>query len=366
MPSSLLYKIALTQVPNIGPVLAKNLLSYCGSAEAVFSEKEHKLIKVPGIGKKHAQNILAFKDFSQAQQEADYVEKHGITPLFFSDAAYPQLLKQVADAPILLYSQGNTNYNNSYMVGIVGTRKASPQAKEICEQLVAQLQPYNCTIVSGLAYGIDICAHKAALQQNMQTIGVLAHGLDMLYPAENAPTAKKMLNNGGLLTEYPTKTKPDRENFPTRNRIVAGMCHALVVVETDVKGGSMITADIAFGYNRDVFAIPSPPNVQKPSGCNWLIKNNKAALIENGQDIAQMMGWDINQPEPKKVNYTLPADLSSDEKAIATLLQNNVLGIDELAFQTKISQSKVSLTLLELELKGLVKSLPGKVYKLSL
>lgn len=366
MLSPLAYKIALTQIPHIGPVLAKNLLGYCGSAEAVFNEKEPRLLKIPGIGKKHAKLIVDFKGFAKAEAEAEYIEKNNINLLFFSDASYPRHLKHIADAPILLYGQGNIDCNNSYMVGIVGTRKATEQGKEICNQIIADLLPYNCTIVSGLAYGIDVAAHKAAVQNNMQTIGVLAHGLDMLYPAENAPTAKKMLENGGLLTEYPSKTNPDRENFPTRNRIVAGMCDALVVIETDIKGGSMITADIAFSYNRDVFAIPASPSAKKLNGCNWLIKNNKAALIENGLDIATMMGWELNAPSPKIKTFTLPDNLSEQETVIANILQTNALGIDEIARQTNVSLNKVSLTLLELELKGLVKSLPGKVYKLSI
>lgn len=361
----LVYKIALTQLPSIGPVLAKNLLSYCGSAEAVFNEKEFKLLKIPGIGKKHAQSILTFKDFSKAEEEATFIQKNNIQPLFFSDTAYPQHLKQINDAPVLLYTKGNISFNKGYMLGIVGTRNASQYGKEICEQIVAELAPYNCTIVSGLAHGIDVTAHKAAVKNNLQTIGVLAHGLDTLYPSQNRPTADKMLENGGWATEYPSKTKPDRENFPSRNRIVAGICDAVLVVETDIKGGSMITAEIAFSYSRDVFAVPNAPNSQKSKGCNWLIKNNKAALVESGEDIAKMMGWDITTLSKPKV-ISLPTNLSPEENTIAQLLKETQIGIDEISLQTGLPLSKVSLTLLELELKGLVKSLPGKVYKLSL
>jgi DNA processing protein len=363
---ALIYKIALTQIPNIGPVLAKNLLSYCGSAEAVFKANEHKLLKIPGIGKKYAHSILNFKNFAEAEHEALFIGKNNIKVLFFSDKEYPQHLKQLVDAPLLLYTKGNYNFNQTRMVGIVGTRNATQQGKDICEQIVKELQAYNVTIVSGLAYGIDATAHKAAIANNIPTVSVFAHGLDTLYPAQNKSIANNILTNGAWVTEYPSNTKPDRENFPTRNRIVAGMCDAIVVVETDIKGGSMITANIAFSYNRDVFAIPSPPNAPKAKGCNWLIKNNKAALIEGGDDIAEMMGWEKGKTivAPKKT--VIPSNLSVDEKLVAGTIKENPLGIDDIATETRLSINKVSLLLLELELKGIVKSLPGKVYKLTL
>ncbi len=362
----LVYKIALTQVPNIGSVLAKNLLSYCGTAEAVFNAKEFRLLKIPGIGKKYAQSILNFTDFSKAEKELEFIQKNNISVLFFSDSDYPQHLKQLNDAPLLLYKKGDFSFNTNYMVGIVGTREATKEGKEICEKIVADLKPYNVTIVSGLAYGIDVTAHKAAIKNAMPTVAVFAHGLDTIYPSQNKGTAEKMLANGAWVTEYPSNTTPDREHFPSRNRIVAGMCDAVIVVETDLKGGSMITADIAFSYSRDVFAIPSPPNAPKAKGCNWLIKNNKAALIESGDDVAYMMGWEKDTAATKPKTYSLPENLSADEKKIAATLKDIALGIDTISLQTKIAGNKVSLVLLELELKGLVKSLPGKVYKLTL
>lgn len=363
---SLVYKIALTQIPNIGPVLAKNLLSYCGSAEAVFKEKEYRLLKIPGIGKKYAQSILGFKDFSKAEKEFEFVQQNNINLLFFSDEGYPQHLKQLNDAPLLLYTKGEFSFNTNYMVGIVGTRNATEQGKEICQQIVADLKAYNVTIVSGLAYGIDVTAHKSALKNTIPTIAVLAHGLDTIYPSQNKSTADKMLSNGAWVTEYPSNTTPDRENFPSRNRIVAGICDAIIVIETDLKGGSMITANIAFSYSRDVFAIPSPPNAPKAKGCNWLIKNNKAALIESGNDVAEMMCWEKDASQVKPKTFTLPSNLSADEEQIFKVLKDNSLGIDSIALKTELTINKVSLVLLELELKGLVKSLPGKVYKLVL
>lgn len=355
-------------VPGIGPVLAKNLLSYCGGAGEVFKQKEKSLLKIPGIGKKHAANILAYTDFSKPKKELEFIDKGGIEILFFTDSRYPEKLRHIADAPLVLYYKGNdkqaASLQNGKMVAIVGTRASTEFGKEYCQQLVKDLVPYQCTIVSGLAYGIDIAAHKAAVDNHIPTVGVLAHGLDRVYPAQHTNTAKKMEELGGLLSEYPSGTNPDRENFPARNRIVAGMCDALVVVETDLKGGAMITADIAFGYNRDVFAVPGNPASSKSKGCNYLIKNNKAALIDSAADIAEMMGWG-KEPAKKQVK-SVPQNLGELENKIATqLLEAGSMGIDELAFKTGIELNKVSLILLELELVGMVKSLPGKVYKLA-
>ncbi len=364
MPPDILYKIALTLIPNVGNVLAKSLLAYCGSAKAVFNQSKAKLLKVPGIGPQVAESILTFSAFDRAQTELDFIEKHGITPLFFSDTGYPEKLKHIADAPMMVYTLGAVNLQSNRMLGVVGTRKASDEAKEFCTRLIAELKPYNCTIVSGLAYGIDITAHKAAIDNQMPTIAVLAHGLDRLYPASHKNTAKRMLENGGLLTEYTTGTNPDRENFPTRNRIAAGLCDAVVVIETDVKGGSMITAEIAFGYNRDVFAVPtSPANPNK--GCNHLIKTNKAALIECAEDIAQMMGWEANTTKQQAPQVQLLFELSNDEQKVVEILRNNNgAGMDDIGYAANLTINQTAMVLLELELKNVVKSLPGKMYKL--
>lgn len=361
----LLYKIALTQIPSIGNVLAKNLMAYCGSAEKIFKQSKTRLLKIPGIGEKYAGHILGFTDFSKAEEEVKFIEKEGIQPVFYTDSAYPERLKNIPDAPVILYFKGKGDFNLPRMVGIVGTRMATAEGKEFCEKLVEGLKPYNCTIISGLAYGIDIAAHKAAVQHNMPTVAVLAHGLDKIYPALHANTAKKMMDNGGLLTEYPKGTQPDKENFPTRNRIVAGMCDAIVVVETDLKGGSMITADIAFSYNRDVFAVPGRPGDDKSKGCNLLIKDNKAALLENAEDLASMMRWDVADATPKKSPKQITMMLEGSQGLVAGMLGNvDAMGIDDISFKTGLSLNETSLALLELELAGLVKGLPGKMFKL--
>lgn len=351
-------------VPTIGPVLAKNLLSYCGSAEAVFKQSEQKLLKIPGIGKRNARKILDYTDFSAAKKELEFIGKHGIDILFFTDSRYPEKLRHIADAPLILYHKGNTDLNAPRMLGIVGTRQATDFGKEFCDKVVKELKEYNCSIISGLAYGIDIAAHRAAIDNGLPTVAVLAHGLDRIYPEQHAATAKKMIENGGLLTEYPRGTNPDRENFPSRNRIVAGICDALLVVETDLKGGAMITAEIAFSYNRDVFAVPGSPDASKSKGCNHLVKNNKAALIESADDIAEIMGWDKSVTKPKAKQA--PQGLEGDEKKIAdALFSAGSMGMDDIALKTGMDLGKTALILLELELKGMVKSLPGKVYKLA-
>lgn len=360
----LLFRIALTMIPNIGPQLARHLVGYCGGTEAVFREKKARLARIPGVGEKLATTVASFKDFDRAEQEITFLRTHHIQPLFYLDDTYPWRLKQQTDSPVLLYFSGTADLNAARMVNIIGTRKASEYGKQFTAALTAQLLACNCTIVSGMAYGIDIAAHKAALANNIPTIGVLAHGLDRLYPAAHVPVAQKMLQNGGLLTEYTSLTNPDRENFPMRNRIVAGMCDATIVIETARKGGAMITAALADSYNRDVFAVPGKPRDAVTAGCNYLIKSHKAALLETADDLKYLMGWDdtpVNQP----LQRILPVDLNElENKLLAILAGKTQMGIDELCAVSYLSAGETALTLLELEFKGLVKSLPGKQFQL--
>ena len=288
---NLVYKIALTQIPGVGDVLTRNLVSYCGGVEEVFKQKKSRLLQIPGIGEMLANNIVQFKNFKPAETEIKFIEKHGIKCMFYLDKEYPNRLKNYTDAPVMLYSLGNTNYDNEKIVGIVGTRKASDYGKSFTEELVETLVPTGALIISGLALGIDGAAHRSALKHHLSTVGVMAHGLDRIYPAAHKNIAKQMLENGGLLTEFTSGTIPDRENFPKRNRIVAGMCDALVVVESKRGGGSLITATIANSYNKDVFAFPGNAGEVLAEGCNGLIKRNRAALIENAEDLLFAMQW---------------------------------------------------------------------------
>ena len=363
----LLYKIALTQLPMVGDVNAKKLIAYSGSCKSIFDSNKAKLLKIPGIGESIADVIIS--NFSNALKRAEeellFIAKHNITPLFFLDSNYPNRLKHCADSPILLYHKGNTNFENNKFIAIVGTRNATESGKKITEKIIEELSVYNPVIVSGLAYGIDICAHKIALKNNLQTVGVLAHGLDKLYPSQHKETAKQMLNSGGLLTDYLSKTNPDRENFPSRNRIVAGMVDAIVVVEASNKGGALITAEIANNYSRDVFAVPGRIDDVYSQGCNKLIKQNKASLLESAQDIAYICGWQQAKKQIKK-QQQLFVELSKEEQIIFDVLSKRTqLPIDDLSIETKYTMGKLSGILLNLELKNIVKSMPGKIYCLA-
>jgi len=362
----LLYQIALTLVPGIGDVLGKKLVSICGSAEAVFREQRRMLSKIPRINHSILDALGDKTIFERAEKEVYFVERYKIKTLFFLDKEFPFRLKNCFDGPILLYFKGNANLNNPKVIGIVGTRNATDYGKEICRSLIDGLQPEEVLIVSGLAYGIDSCAHRCSLEKGMETVGVLGHGLDRIYPYMNKGLAERMIRNGGLLTDFTSGTKPDRENFPSRNRIIAGLCDALIVVEAARKGGALITAGIANSYNRDVFAVPGRIGDLYSEGTNFLIKSNKAALIQSTGDIKYMMGWDVPDKHPSSGQRKIFIELTEEEKIIVGILTSaGKTGIDELAILAGISMSKVSVALINLEFEGVVKSLPGKVYELT-
>jgi DNA processing protein len=362
------YCMALTLLPGVGSILAKNLVSYCGSVEDIFKKNKTQLEKIPGIGPERANLITndSKEIFERVEEEVKFIRKHNIQPLFFTDGDYPARLKNCDDSPPLLYFKGECNLNSSRMIAIVGTRNASDYGKSIVESLVNDLVKYKATIISGLAYGIDIHAHKASLKNNLATIGVLAHGLDRLYPSIHSSVAEKMLQHGGLLTEFMSETNPDKENFPSRNRIVAGISDAVIVVESARKGGALITAEIANSYNRDVFAIPG--NIGQPysEGCNDLIRQNKACLIESADQLAELMLWDLNEEkQPSSKQLKMFHELKEDEKILVNVLQEKgKLDIDSLTLHAKMPMSKVSSTLLNLEFAGVLKSLPGKMFEL--
>ncbi len=365
----LIKKIAITLIPGIGTIIAKKLIAYSGSIEAIFEEKKINLQKIPGVGEILTHAIIKNKDaaLKRAEDELKFIEKKKIQALFYLDKDYPSRLKQCDDAPIILYAKGNFEFNTEKVISIVGTRNASEYGKSICEEWMKALAKHNILVVSGLAYGIDICAHKAALKETIQTVGVLAHGLDTLYPSAHKQTAIAMLEKGGVLTEFISGTKPDKENFPKRNRIIAGMADATFVVEAGIKGGALITAELAHGYNRDVFALPGRIGDTYSEGCNHLIKINKAALVTGIKDIEYLMGWDLPQKKESKkiIQSQLFSNFSVEEKTIVDILTaSNSISIDEICFRSNMPMSKVSFNLLNLEFGGHVKSLPGKVYQL--
>ena len=363
---SLFHQLALSFLPRVGDVTARALLSYCGSAEDVFRMKKLHLQKIPGIGEITANAIVNHECFSRAEKELEFIEKYKIKALFCTDAHYPARLKTCYDAPVLLYYKGKADLNAGRMVSVVGTRKATEYGRELCAMLIRDLQVHSPVVISGLAYGIDGSAHKECLKHNLPTVGVLGHGLDRMYPAQHRHLAEKMLEQGGLLTEFPSETIPDRENFPKRNRIIAGMTDVTIVVEASRKGGALITAEIANSYNRDVFAFPGRNTDEFSEGCNFLIKTNRANLITSVADLEYLLGWNETHGSQQKAQLTMLLNLTEDEQKIADILrENGVTAIDQLALLTGLPQSKLAVTILEMEMQGYLIAMPGKMYKLA-
>lgn len=365
--TELLYQLALTQLPNIGDIQARILVQHLGSASAVFKAKQKLLEKIDGIGSVRAESIVRFDGFAKAEAELAFLERYGIQPLFYTDAAYPKRLLHCADTPVLLFYKGDTDLNNARVLAIVGTRFNTEYGKRFTEQLVADLAAEGVLIVSGLAFGIDAIAHKTALRCGLPTIGVVGHGLDRIYPQAHKGLARDMLQSGGgLLTEFWSGTSPDRFNFPLRNRIVAGMSDATVVIETDIRGGSMITAQLADGYNRDVFALPGRTTDPKSRGCNHLIQHNRALLLSDAQQLLQYLGWDSKNKPVKKAQPELFVELSADEQWLVNMLkEKEAVHIDEINLRSELSSSAIAAAILNLELNNMVQSLPGKMYKLN-
>lgn len=364
---SLLHQVGLTFIRNIGPTLAKSLIVYFGSAEEAFNAPKVKWLKVPGIGEKTIAELDLATALEKAAAELIFIQKNNIEAIFYTDSKYPKRLKNCHDSPVLLYSKGNANLNSQRIISVVGTRNATDYGKQLCHQLVDELQQYNALVVSGLALGIDVAVHKECVKLNVPTIGVLGHGLDRIYPSQNTSVAEKMIENGALLSEYPSGTIPDRENFPQRNRIVAGIADATIVVEASVKGGALITAEIANSYNRDVFAFPGRVGDEFSEGCNFLIRNNKAALLTCAADLAYILGWD--KPEKSKPvveQLSMLIDLTSEESLIFDIMRQNQgpIAIDDLSIKANMPTSALAMNLLNMEMQGFIRSLPGKIYKI--
>ena len=366
MTNDLQYQIALTLIPNIGDVNAKALINRFGNAASIFSANRKELENMEGIGSIRADCIKKFNNFQRCEDEIKFIDKYKITPLFLTDKNYPQRLLHCHDSPTLLYYRGNANLNNPKIISIVGTRNYSEYGKMISEKIIAELQEENILIVSGLAFGIDTIAHKAALKNNLPTLGVLAHGLDRIYPLQNKTLAKQIIINGGLLSEFMSDTIPDKQNFPKRNRIVAGISDAILVIESGIKGGSLITAELGNNYNKDVFAIPGRLTDSKSEGCNHLIKTNKASLLTSASDLLEMMNWtDSKKISPKK-QPQLFIELTDNEKIIFAIIQKQeTIQIDQLHFKSGLSSGLVAEALLSLEMQGIILSIPGKVFKLA-
>lgn len=364
MNRELIYEIALTLIPGVGDVNGKKLVAYCGGAEAVFNEKRKNLSQIPGIGEKTIDNILSHDVLDRAERELHFVENNDIKVLYYLNNDYPKRLQHCYDSPIVIYCKGNADLNVDRIVGVVGTRNVTDYGKMLTDKLIQDLADDNVLVVSGLAYGVDTCAHKAALKNNLVTAAVLAHGLHTVYPHANANLARKIMDGGGcLLTEYISGTEPDRENFPKRNRIVSGMIDCLIVVESASKGGALITAEIANSYDRDVFAFPGRVGDFYSEGCNKIIRNNKANILTNIDDLRYIMRWDDNRKTAPK-QMRMFRDFNPDEQKVMDVFDcEETVHIDKIITETMFSPTKVASILLSLEFDGVLAALPGKRYQ---
>jgi len=364
MDWDLFYKIALASSPGIGCKTARTLVSYCSGVEAVFNTPRKQLLNIPGIGDSVIDIIINRLGFDQAEKQYEYIKSTGDRALFYLDKDYPYRLKQFDDAPVMLFTRGDMDLNANRIFGIVGTRKPSHYGKIVTEKIVEGLKKYNISIVSGLAYGIDITAHRKCVAEKIPTFGVLGSSLDDIYPKMHSQTAELMMKSGGLISEYMVGTIPDFRHFPMRNRIIAGLADGLLVVESAEQGGSMITADLANQYYKEVFAIPGRIEDTFSKGCNLLIKTNRAALIESAEEIAEAMSW--QEIENQAFQQSLFFEFNEEEKEIVELLSRDMeTSIDIILKSVQMSPSKVASILLNLEFRGAVKTLPGKRYLIS-
>ena len=359
----LLAVLRLQATKNVGDILAKKLITAVGSVENVFKEKPHVLHKINGIGTQVTQHLFDKNNLKRAEEELNYIQQNNIAFSYFLEDDYPQNLKHCVDAPILIFKDGNLNLNNDKIISIVGTRNMSSYGRDFCNQLIEDLKEYNPIIVSGFAYGVDICAHKASIKNNLQTIAVLAHGLEEIYPKTHKKYIHEVNNNGGFMTEFWHDEQPMRENFLKRNRIVAGISKATIIIESAEKGGSLVTADIANSYNRDVFALSGRATDIYSKGCNNLIKNNQAHLLTSAEDIVKMLNWDIRQAAVPKQEKLFVELNSSEQKIYDYLQQNGKQLLDDIAINCELPIYQLSSILIQLELKGVVKPLPGKMFE---
>jgi DNA processing protein len=363
-----LYQIALTNVDGVGSVFFRQLISYCGSAENVFKARTDKLLKIPGVGKTVIEGLKKKNLLLDAEKIVKEAEKQEVQLFFSTEKDYPSRLKSLYDAPSILYYKGNADLSHFRSIGIVGTREATDYGKKITEEIVGQSKPYNPLIVSGLAYGIDITAHKAAIENNLPTIAVLASGLDIIYPSQHKKYIEAIIENGAIISENPLGMQPMRNLFIARNRIIAGLSDASIIVESAAKGGSLVTAEYANNYHREVFAVPGTLANKYSEGCNKLIKQNKANIYTRIEDLVEALNWDAeaseNLPNSKNIDLDLSLFTNEESQVISHLRQHGEMQIDELSWQTQIPINRTASLLLNLEFQGIIKAMPGKKFSL--
>lgn len=361
--NELTYYIALQKTPFIGDTMAKKLIEKLGSAEAIFSEKKSNLQKIEGLGSVKLKHLGDSSILDEAKREVDYIQEQQIEAVSYKDIHYPKLLKHCIDGPILFFQRGNIDLVNRKIISIVGTRKITSHGVAFCEELIEKLSLFDPVIVSGFAYGTDIVAHKTAFKNKLQTIACLAHGLNQLYPKSHHIYTKEVEKNGGFITDFSSSNSFDRTNFLRRNRIIAGMSEATIVIESAEKGGSLVTADIAHSYDREVFAVPGRTTDKLSLGCNNLIKSQKARMLTSAEDLIYMLNWDIETKQPKQIS--LFVELTEEQKKITDkLAELGKCELDNLSLACGIPTFKLASMLLELELSGVVRPLPGKQFEL--
>ncbi|MCG2610323.1 DNA-processing protein DprA [Flavobacterium sp. SM15] len=366
--SDLFYTLALLKVEGVGDIVAKKLINHCGSAEKVFAAKKKQLLTIDGVGEKLYQKLQNKTVFSLAQTELDFIEQHKIAFDYYQDSSYPERLKHCIDAPTILFKSGNFSTETKKIISIVGTRQITGYGIDFTRKLIEELSVFEPTIVSGFAYGVDIVAHQAAIDCGLQTIGVLAHGLNQIYPKTHKKYIPKMEQNGGFLTEFWSSSNPERENFVKRNRIVAGISEATIVIESAEKGGSLITATMANDYNREVFAVPGRSTDKFSQGCNALIKTQRAHLLESASDLIYMLGWQLQKVGDANKTSTVQKQLfvslePEEQKVYEYLQQNGKEMLDLIALKNHIPVYKMATILFNLEMKGIVRPLPGKLFE---
>lgn len=362
--NDLLYTLALQHVPNIGDITAKRLISHCGTAEAVLKEKKQNLLKIDGIGNVTLSDLNKANHLKEAEKEIDFIKNNNINVSFFKEDNYPEKLKHCIDGPILLFQTGNIHLKQQRIISIVGSRKITTSGVAFCEDLVEKLAIYNPVIVSGFAYGTDITAHKAALKHNLQTIGCLAHGMNQIYPAVHKKYMVDVEKNGGFFTDFWSTDNFDRNNFLKRNRVIAGLSEATIVIESAEKGGSLVTADIANSYNRDVFAVPGRTTDLQSTGCNNLIKYQKAHMMTTALDVPYILNWKLEEENKPAIQKQLFVELDATEKVIYNYLKDNEKQqLDMIAINCDLPIFKIAGVLLNMELKGVIRPLPGKLFE---
>ncbi len=363
--TELLHLLALLKIDGVGDIVAKKLINHCGNAEEIFKTKSSKLSSIDGVGQVLLKNLKNKSVFKLAETELNYIKDNKINTLFYNDQNYPNRLKHCIDGPILLFTSGKIDLNNRKIISIVGTREITSYGTDFCKNLIEDLAPLNPIIVSGFAYGVDIVAHKAAMEHNLQTIGVIAHGLNQVYPKVHKKYVAKIEENGGFMTEFWSNSNPEKENFVKRNRIVAGMSEATIVIESAEKGGSLITANLANDYNRDVFAVPGRTSDKYSQGCNNLIKTQRAHLLTSAADILYILNWEINdKSDAKSIQKQLFVTLEKDEQIIYDyLLKTGKQLLDVIALDCDFPIFKIASILLNMELKGVIRPLPGKLFE---